>query len=355
VTINGLDSSYITELYDSHGTLLDRSEGSTLSVVALPLFAPPAYIKVIKIGNGTYCSPMSDVWGGDVTRLVKDSTSPAAQAHRGFGSYNDRTNDDAKPAGSTEVTSMNGNGQYDLIWVDDAVTGKDFSVSGSKHHVSAYVGSGWYNPVHWHGFTGATTTMSLSSSDILTQYIWLEDGKIRWRSPSRSTRTVPGGGPTGAVPEHGHNRHHWNDLRPHRQGELRQPPHRHRPMGPAYGEGLGPGLHELLGGHGRHLRPVRRYRQVGPDVQVHGGHSHQRPHLGLQGQDDLGQQDRHSRYCYVLVPHPHPDELPSVVRAYPVAATFEVQDSNSKTLYLSRASPRSTTATSSPILAKAST
>ena len=337
VTINGLDSSYITELYDSHGTLLDRSEGSTLSVVALPLFAPPAYIKVIKIGNGTYCSPMSDVWGGDVYSLSKGlHKSSLPKLTRGFGSYNDRTNDDAKPAGSTEVTSMNGNGQYDLIWVDDAVTGKDFSVSGSKHHVSAYVGSGWYNPVHWHGFTGATTTMSLSSSDILTQYIWLEDGKIpmeiaiqvyangAWRRAywggSGSTDIIDITGTTydptvkvscGSLPT--------------ATGQWVQLTVKASDLGFTSSWAVTGVIYALFGGTAK-WDLTSKYTE---GIVINGLTSGYKVKMTLDNKTVI--QGTATSSSLTLTPM----SSPSVVRAYPVAATFEVQDSNSKTLYLS--------------------
>jgi RHS repeat-associated protein len=178
VTVNGLDSKYIVELYDSRGNLVDRSSSGTLTIPALPLFSPPGYIKLLAKGNYSYSAPMSDVWGGDVYSLVKRShASSLAKTGLGYGASSGSINDDSKPTGSTEIYSY-WNGRKDLNWVDSANTSLDYAVSGTKHHESVYATSGSSNLSHWHGFKDATSSMPINQTDFLVQYVWLEAGKM---------------------------------------------------------------------------------------------------------------------------------------------------------------------------------
>jgi hypothetical protein len=77
-------------------------------------------IRLTRVGNETFSTPMTDIWGGDNYDLKKGFySSGLVKTGIGFGLAAGSINDDAKPAGSTEVYSVN-NGQNDLAWAQDA-------------------------------------------------------------------------------------------------------------------------------------------------------------------------------------------------------------------------------------------
>ncbi len=163
VTVS-LASGYVAELYDSKGEILDRSKTGNLDVAPLPLSFPPGYIKISKIGDQSYQTPMMDIWGGDVYAMSAGYSSTALpKTSLGYARYSERTADDAWPSGATDYN----NG--DLTWTNDA----DYAVSGSSYHESRN-----HADSHWHGYQGGTPTMRVYYTYVLIQYVWLPEGKL---------------------------------------------------------------------------------------------------------------------------------------------------------------------------------
>jgi RHS repeat-associated protein len=161
VTVS-MGAGYVAELYDGIGNLLDRSKMGSLTVAAMPLNFPSGYIKISKIGEYSFQTPMMDIWGGDTYSMsvgVRSSSLPKTSI--GFGAYLGKIADDT--FFGTAIDSG-----ADRIWVSDS----DYAVSGSSYHESRY-----YEMSHYHGFLGGEA-MTVPSTDVLIQYVWLTEGKM---------------------------------------------------------------------------------------------------------------------------------------------------------------------------------
>ncbi len=332
---NGLDSSYVCEIFDSKGVLLDRNRGGTLTFQSLPVNAPPAYIRVTKVGNGSFSMPMSDVWGGDVYALSNCiHISGLPKVVRGFGQALDGINNDVKPVGSIEYASVS-DGQSDLIWVDDAVTGSDFSISGTKYHRSGYYSYSY--PTHYHGFNGTTSGMAIVSGDILTQYVWLEEGMLpseiainvyannAWRmaywggSPDDFDIQWDGTTFNPTVT------YYCGDV-PTITGQWLQLTVKASNLSITSGTITGV-MYALYGGTARW-----ELTSIYPNgVVINGLTSGYKVKMTLENGTVIQGTASSSSLRLVLY------DAPAVVRSYPVSATFEVQDGNGNTLYLSPA------------------
>jgi RHS repeat-associated protein len=163
VTVNGA-SGYTAELFGSNGQLINSSKNGTLTISAGNLSFPSGWIKLLRIGNYSFSGPTMDVWGGDVYSLSKGMySSSLSNTQTGFGAYQGSAADDGWPSGST----IYGNGK----WVNDV----NCSVSRSLYYESPY-----QSGVSFQGFnsTARTPQMYINSTNMLTQYVWLTDGKL---------------------------------------------------------------------------------------------------------------------------------------------------------------------------------
>jgi RHS repeat-associated protein len=157
-----IGSGHVVELYDAKGNLLDRNKTGSLTVAALPLNFPPGYIKISKIGEYSFQTPVMDIWGGDTYSMsvgVRSSSLPKTSI--GFGAYWGKVADDAFLG-----TVIDSGG--DCIWVNDP----DYAVSGSSYHESRYD-----DMSHYHGFLGIDGTF-VPDTNVLVQYVWLTEGKM---------------------------------------------------------------------------------------------------------------------------------------------------------------------------------
>ena len=163
-------SGYVAELYDTNGTLLNRSkQGGVLNFPLLSTRSPPGSVRIFKPGYSAFAIPVVDVWGGDLysmgagtvqTGMPKNATGYGAA----FSGSNGAIADDSWPS-TTLYTSGNGN---EGAWISDSTNGA-YAVSGTKYHVSSFTPGS-----HYHGFTNSSTTMTVSPTNVLIQYIWLD-------------------------------------------------------------------------------------------------------------------------------------------------------------------------------------
>ncbi len=163
--------SYVAELYDARGTLLDRGRdsGGVYDLTMPPMCSsfPPGYIRVAKLGYSDFEGPMMDIWGGDSytfsSGMLKSPLSKIATGYAAnYASYYDyRLYADEKDfLGDTLPNN-------DLTWVQD----RGYAVLGNWYHESAFRFG-----THWHGFQNCS--MSAASTSWLVQYIWLTEGKL---------------------------------------------------------------------------------------------------------------------------------------------------------------------------------
>jgi RHS repeat-associated protein len=175
VTINNFPYGYLAELSEINGNVLVRSKTGTLALSDSQLSKfPPAFIKISKLG---YYS--GDIWGGDTYSMSAGvSVSSTPKTYNGFASsQGQRIADDEAPPGSTWDNGTYYGSVNDCTWVSSAGD----TVSGTSYHASSYripEAEYNYNASHYHGFTGATTGLTVSTSRTINQYIWIEDGKV---------------------------------------------------------------------------------------------------------------------------------------------------------------------------------
>ena len=171
VSIGNMDSNYIAELYDGSGQLLNRSKTGNLTVLIPPLDAPPAFIRIWKIGDYSFTTPMMDVWGGDVYRFNPGLRSSNLQKYElGYAKWTGWLVNDTWPTGSTYYESWINEGTWESY--PQIAVG-----AGTKYHESHY--EPWdSSPVHWHGFNGSTSPMYVYQTNVLITYIWLTYGKV---------------------------------------------------------------------------------------------------------------------------------------------------------------------------------
>jgi len=186
VTVNSM-SGCVAELYDAKGKILDRSKTGVLSVTGMPKNFPPGYIKVFKIGDYSFQTPMMDIWGGDVYSLSQGmSSSNVAKTTQGFlrniGILSDESPFPGTPIGITPH------------WTNDP----DYAVNLQWYHELPFNPDDNYN--------GFETTSSLDYTDwtdALTQYVWLTKGKVpseimlQFKIDSSWYRAYWGGGANG--------------------------------------------------------------------------------------------------------------------------------------------------------------
>jgi RHS repeat-associated protein len=175
VTVNNLNSKYMAELYDGSGCLLAMSKNGTLSIQKMQLNTPPGYIRIWKIGDYSFSTPMMDIWGGDVYNfnpgLSKSNLNKTFSSY-GVGCDASAFVDDGWPTESIYYESRTGEGS----WVNDSGA----TVSGNKYHVSNYGPSDFPTGIHWHGFnnTPLDHSMTISYAHTLKTYVWLSYGMV---------------------------------------------------------------------------------------------------------------------------------------------------------------------------------
>jgi len=166
IKINNLNSKYMAELYDGSGCFLNRSKTGTITIPKLLLNAPPAYIRIWKIGDYSYSTPMMDIWGGDVYYFNPGvSKSNVMKNLSSFGFGDNKFADEDWPSGSSYCGSGPGEG----YWANDPGS----AVGGNKYHLSNYSTS-----IHWHGYTGSSETLPIYQTQVFKTYIWLSYGMI---------------------------------------------------------------------------------------------------------------------------------------------------------------------------------
>ena len=178
VTVNGLGSGYVLEMFDSRNTLIARSKTGTIVIPSMPLFAPPAYLSISKIGDRSYSTPLMDIWGGDIYTIDFGLYSTALiKTSYGFGGYTDVMEDESGvPSGATYYYApWDSNGNH---WITDP----NYAASGNSYHKSFFVtgiGASWSHYYGWQLPSSSPLYMHIdNSADAIVQYIWLEDGKI---------------------------------------------------------------------------------------------------------------------------------------------------------------------------------
>ena len=170
VSITNLNSN-MAELYDGSGQLLNRSKSGTLTIPKPQLDAPPAFIRIWKIGDYSFTTPMMDIWGGDTYSFNPGIRSSNLQKYEsGYGQSTGILVNDAWPTGSTYYESRSKEGSWESY--------PEISVAGTKYHMSHYDASDFPTAIHWHGFNGSTSPMYVYQSNVLITYIWLTYGMM---------------------------------------------------------------------------------------------------------------------------------------------------------------------------------
>ncbi len=172
VSITGLGTNYYAELYGSNGTLIGRSMSGSFTLTLTSFSTPSGYFKLWRTGNYTIYTAKMDIFGGDVFGLnLGECRSNVGMNLTGYSLYSDQMIDgDGWPGAPVTIY-----GSTDATWVSNLVD----SVQGSYYHKSAYVPASSPSPSHYHGFLKTSWTgMWIPGYDVLTQYIWLEEGKI---------------------------------------------------------------------------------------------------------------------------------------------------------------------------------
>ena len=185
VTVS-MGSGYVAELYDAKGKLLDRSKTGSLSLASPPQNFPPGYIKISKIGDYSFETPVMDIWGGDAYSLSQGTrSSNIGKTTSGFLRYTGYCGDEYPFPGTTINYPR---------WVNDP----DYAANGQWYHETTF---DWRD--RYYGFESSGSVMSVDCTDALVQYVWLTEGQIpteimvQYKIGSNWYRAYWGGGPTG--------------------------------------------------------------------------------------------------------------------------------------------------------------
>ncbi|MDD1770703.1 MAG: hypothetical protein LUO79_06430 [Methanomassiliicoccales archaeon] len=177
ITLSGIPSGCVVDLVASNGALLDRSVGSNILVMSRPpLASPPAFMRVYFRGNYSFSMPMLDVWGGDAysySRGFHKSNLP--KTILGYNGWNSVVGDDGEPWGSTPVYSYYYPGTVDLNWAWDP----DNAVSSNQYHYNCYLSSYWTDySSHYHGYINDNPGWAISPTDTIIQFVQLTNGRL---------------------------------------------------------------------------------------------------------------------------------------------------------------------------------
>ena len=180
-SISWSQTTVLVQLFDSKGNLINttrlaKSGANHIALVGIPpqfgASAPPCFIKVLLPGRSSFQTPMMDVWGGDsFTVNLGYSSAEITKDYYGNGYLKsiigDNMADDSWPSGSTVVNFPNDGSEGK--WVNNY----SLAAVGNSYHQSEYA-----DGTHYHGFYGTATQMTVDSTNLLVNYIWLTDGEL---------------------------------------------------------------------------------------------------------------------------------------------------------------------------------
>ncbi len=165
VTINGMPSNYIAELYDSHGTLVSRTKTGTLTFPVMDVNSTGT-INLWLAGNNSNPTVITDVWPGDVyTMSLRFQSIDLSKTSSG---YCDKT---ATPV--VDDSFLTGSVMINIGTQGNWVTDSSYSANGTKYLATT--------PSQASSFFGGyknTSYFSMGASTVIEQYVWLEPAKV---------------------------------------------------------------------------------------------------------------------------------------------------------------------------------